>query len=234
MHTENRSWGYGLAARLTVGSLAALMFGTAALMFGLPVMFGNGDHSGDWMLDVTGIVIAGFGLFLTFGLVAYVRTRISLVAGPDGTSLDATVIDGHNLLFAPRFRTIRLPVGRIRSVERRQEIFRTLGLSNMLDSLSIVTDGGERIGLFSNANGSIVRLPLETIAGAIASAARIGVTDDGTVLTAPRGLYGEASSSWTERPLDGAAAIKARRAVTRTLQILVALMMLGVALRACH
>jgi len=224
-----KTWGYGLASRITLGFLAVFMFGIAALLFSLPLMVGNGDRSSDWIVDLTGVIIAGFGIFMTFGLIAVVRTRISL----SGTSLDATVPSGHNWLLVPRFRTIRLPVGEIRSVERRQEIFRTFGLSSLRESLSVVTNGDERIGLFSNVSGSPSTLPFDEIAGAIASAAGIAVTDDGTVLTKASGLYGEASSSWSERRLDETAAIKARGAAVRTLQILAALVMLGFVLRTC-
>jgi hypothetical protein len=143
------------------------------------------------------------------------------------------VPDGHNALLVPRFRTLRLPLGEIRSVERREEISKSLGLSTLRESLSIVTATGERIGLFSNTNGAISALPLDAIAGAIASAAGIAVTDDGTVMAKAQGLYGAASSSWSERPLDAGSAIKARQVAVRTLQILVGLMTLGFVLRAC-
>jgi hypothetical protein len=233
MHSEDRTWTYGPASRIAVAFFVVLIFGVAALFFALPVILGGVDRSGLWFVEGTGVVIAGFGVFMAFGLIVFVRTRLSLVTGLGGMSLEATVPDGHNRLLVPRFRTIRLPVREIGSVERRVEVFRTFGLTSMRESLSIVTAGGERIGLFSNANGSLNRLPLGEIAATIAAAAGVAVTDDGTVLTKARGLYGEASSTWNERPLDAASATKARRAAMRTLQILVALMTLGFILRAC-
>jgi|GEM_PF-2201584 len=233
MHAEDRTWTYGPAARIVVGLLVVVIFGVAGLLFVLPVILGGVDRGGLTIIDVTGVVIAGFGVFMAFGLSAFARTRISLVTGLGGVSLEATVPVGHNRFLMPRFRTTRLPAREIGSVERRVEVFRTFGLTSMRESLSVVPDGGERIGLFSNANGSLNRLPLAEIAAAIAAAAGVAVTDDGTVLTKGRGLYGEASSTWNERPLDAPSASKARRAATRTLQILVGLMMLGFVLRAC-
>jgi hypothetical protein len=229
MHSENRTWRYGLAARIVLGAVAVFMFGVAAFLISIPLTFGAGDQTGDWIIGVTALVTVGFALFVTFGLVAVLRTRISL----DGASLDAMLPNGHNLLLVPRFRTIRLPVTEIRSVERREEISKSFGLSTLRESLSVVTTEGERIGLFSNTNGALITLPLGVIADAIASAAGISVTDDGTVMTKAQGLYGAASSTWTERPLDPASAVKARQVAMRTLQILVGLMTLGFVLRAC-
>jgi hypothetical protein len=96
----------------------------------------------------------------------------------------------------------------------------------MRDALSIVTVSGERIGLFSNTLGSASTLPLDDVANAIAAAAGVPVTDDGTVRTRASGLYGAAASSWTERPLDEADANKARRGVKLTLAICTALLLL--------
>ena len=90
-----------------------------------------------------------------------------------------------------------------------------------------------RFGLFSNADTALIRLPLAQIAGAIAAAAGVAVTDRGTVLTTAKGLYGQASSSWTEPPLDAAATAKARRATAITLQIIMGLVALTFILRAC-
>jgi hypothetical protein len=198
------------------------MFGIAALFFSLPFMYDNGDHSGDWIIAVTGLVMIGFGIFMTFALVAVMRTRITL----DAAMLEATVVGGHNWLLVPHFRSIRLPLSDIRSVECRSEVFRQLGLSSMRDALSIVTVSGERIGLFSNTLGSASTLPLDDVANAIAAAAGVPVTDDGTVRTRASGLYGAAASSWTERPLDEADANKARRGVKLTLAICTALLLL--------
>ena len=233
MQMDSRTWGYGVGARIVLGFLAAFMFGVAALLFSVPALAGETDHSGDGFVYGTGVIMAGFGLFLTFGLIAIARTRIALEDGIAGTLLDATVPNGHSWLLVPRLRTIRLPVAEIRSVERRQEVTRSFGLSSLRDALSVVTATGERIGLFSTASTALIRLPLDEIAGAIAAAAGVAVADDGTVLTKASGLYGEASSSWTERPLDAPAAGKARRAAYLTLQIIVALMSITFIVRAC-
>jgi hypothetical protein len=147
--------------------------------------------------------------------------------------LDATIPTGHDRLLVPHFRTIRVPVGAIRSVERRREIVRLLGFSSIEDALSVVTAGGERIGLFSSSEMAAVHLPVDEVAGAIAVAAGIVVTDGGTVLTRSDDLYGAASSSWTETPLDAVAARKARLAALRTFQIMFGLMTLTFVLRAC-
>jgi hypothetical protein len=194
---------------------------------------GGTDPTGNAIMYVTGFIMAGFGLFLTFGLIAVARTRIALETNAGGTVLDAMVPGGHNLLLVPRLRAVRLPVAEIQSVERRQEVARSFGLSSLRDALSVVTTNGERIGLFSTADTALIKLPLPAIAGAIAAAAGVAVTDDGTVVTKASGLYGEASSSWTEKPLDAPAANKARRAAAVTLQIVVGLVMLTFVVRAC-
>jgi hypothetical protein len=105
-------------------------------------------------------------------------------------------------------------------------------MSTMRDALSIVTTGGERIGLFSNTLGSADTLPLDDVANALAAAAGIAVTDDGTVLAKGSGLYGAASSTWTERPLDPVTANKARHSAIVVAQICSALLLLTFVLRA--
>jgi hypothetical protein len=212
-----------------LGFAAAFMFGVAALLFSLPLLLGGSDPSINAIVYVTAIIMAGFGLFMTFALIGAVRTQISI----RGTSLDATVPHGHSRLLVPRFRVIAVPLEQIRSVDRRQEAFGSFGLMSLRDSLSIATSGGERIGLFSNPARPAARLPLDDIAAAIASGAGITVTDAGTVWTKAAGLYGEASSSWTEPPLDKTSAIKVRQAAVRTAQIVGTLVLLVIALRAC-
>jgi hypothetical protein len=103
----------------------------------------------------------------------------------------------------------------------------------MRDALSIVTTGGERIGLFSNTFGSSDTLPLDDVAEALAAAADVPITDDGTVLGHGSGLYGAASSTWSETSLDAASARRARNSVVLTVQITTGLLLLGVLLRAC-
>ncbi|HET6275171.1 MAG TPA: hypothetical protein VFE16_04440 [Candidatus Cybelea sp.] len=224
-----QTWRFSLAARIGLGVLAAFIFSIAALIFSLPLMYDNGDHSVDWIVILTAIVIVGFGIFATFALIVAIRTEITLGA----TALEATVVAGHNLLLVPRMREVRLPLAQIRSVERRCEIFRRLGLYTQREALSIVTADGERIGLFSNTLGTLSTLPIDEVANAIAAAAGIAVTDDGTVWAKGSGLYGAASSSWTERPLDAASASKARRAAVLTVQICTALLLLTFVLRSC-
>jgi hypothetical protein len=208
--------------------LAAFTFGVAALLFALPTVFG-GDRSGDWMVLLTGLAMAGLGTFASFGLTAAVRTRVTL----DAQTLDATVVAGHSALLVPHFREVSLPLSEIRSVERRCELFRTLGLFTTREALSVVTAGGARIGLFSNTLGNASTLPLDEVADAVAAAAGVPVTDDGTVRTKGSGLYGAASSSWSESPLDQASASKARRIALATAQICTALLLLTFLLRAC-
>jgi uncharacterized membrane protein len=226
---NGKTWRVALGTRIAIGFLAAFMFLIAALMFGLQFTFRAADHGGDWIVVLAGFVMTGFAVFATFGLIAVVRIHLTIGAGV----LDATVVDRHNWLLVPHFRSVRLPLSDIRSVERRCELFRQLGLSTMRDALSVVTAGGERIGLFSNTLGSSDTLPLDEVADAIAAAAGITVTDDGTVRTKGSGLYGAASSSWTEKPLDSATASRAQRAVVVTAQICGALLLLTFVLRAC-
>jgi hypothetical protein len=230
MQTNARTWGYGLGNQILLGVLAAFMAGVAVFLIFLPGMAGApGDAGINWMIYATAAVMFGFALFVSFALVSLVRTRIRL----DASFLDATVPGPHNRLLVPSFRTIHLPVAEIRSVERRQEVTRGLISSTLRESLSVVTAAGERVGLFSNTLGPSMQLPLGEIAGAIAGAAGVGVTDDGTVLTKAPALYGQASSDWTERPLDAASANKARRRALLTLQVCGALVLLTIALRAC-
>jgi hypothetical protein len=212
-----------------LGFAAVFMFGVAALLFSLPLLLSGSDPSINAIVYLTAIIMAGFGLFMTFALIGVVRTQISI----SGTNLDATVPHGHSRLLVPHFRVIAVPLEQIRSVERRQEAFRSFGLINFRDSLSIVTTGGERIGLFSNTLGPTRQLPLDDIAGSIASGAGVAVTDAGTVWTKAAGLYGEASSSWTEPSLDETSAIKVRQIAVRTAQIVGTLVLLVIALRAC-
>ncbi len=229
MPATDRTWRFGTSTRVMIGFVTVFMYGVAVLLVSLPFMAGvNDDPVANAMIGATAIVMVGFGLFMTFGLIAIVRTRI----GIDATTLHATVPSHHTLL-VPHFRTIALPLAQIRSVERRQEAVRSFGMINLRESLSVVTTAGERIGIFSNTSGPASQLPLDEIADAIASAAGMTVTDAGTVWTKSGGLYGEASSSWSERPLDETSATKVRRAATRTAQLFMVLLLLVIALRAC-
>ena len=204
------------------------MFGVAGLLFSVPFLFASTDAGIIAMDGAIVLVMAGFGVYLTFWLIGAARTRISIT----GTALAATVPHGRSWLWGPRFRTIALPLGKIRSVERRQEIVQRLGLTKLRESLSVVTSTGERIGLFANGGGA-ASLPIDEIAAAIASAAGIAVTHDAPVLSGATDLYGEASSSWTEPPLDAASATKARRAAAITGSVVLALVFLTVMLRGC-
>jgi hypothetical protein len=214
-----RTWRVALVTRIAFGFLAAFLLGIAGLMFALPIMYGGKDDLADALIIASGLVQLGFGVFATFALAAVVQTHVTL----DEKTLEATVIEGHNWFLVPRFRSFRLSLRAVRSVERRSEIKRMLGMSTVREALSIVTTGGTRIGLFSDTLGSADTLP---------TAAGIAVTDDGTVLTKGSGLYGAASSSWTERPLDAATASKARRAAIVTAQICSALILLTFVIRA--
>ena len=214
---------------LDIGVVVVFMFGVAAFLIGIPLLVPGNLTGVAWVLDVCGLVVAGFGCFMLSGLIAFSRMQISL--SPAG--LDATLTAGNSRWLVPRFRTISLTVAEIRSVERRDEISRMLGLSTQFQSLSIVTTKGERIGLFSNAATAAAKLPLEEIASAIAAAAGVPVSDGGTVLIKRAGLYGDASSSWTEQPLDPVNAVKAKRTAALTMQILVGVVMLCAVLRAC-
>jgi hypothetical protein len=229
MHPSPATWSYGRGNQILIGFVAAFMFGVAALLFNLPALVGGAGHDTDWMVECFAIVMTGFGVFVSFGLTAVVRTRISL----DANALDATVPAHHNWLLIPSFRSIALPLSEIRSVERRREIVRWFGVTSLRESLSVVTAGGERIGLISNTNGPSIQFPLSEIADAIASAAGTSVTDAGTVRSNAQGLYGEASSNWTEPALDPASASQARRIAIRTAQICGVLVLFTIALRAC-
>lgn len=222
-----RTWRFDLTTRIALVFLAAFMFAMAAILFSLPFVYGGG-RSGDWTIALTGIVMTGFAIFATFGSIAATRTRVTLGA----TTLEATVVAGHNWCLAPQFREILLPLSEIHSVERRCEIFRTLGFLTMREALSVVTTRGQRVGLFSDTLGNAGTLPLDEVANAIAAAAGTPVRDDGTVRTKGSGLYGAASSSWGERPLDEVRARKGRRAAIATAQICSAILLLTLLLRA--
>ena len=223
-----RTWRFSLATRIGLSVVAAFMFSIAGLLFDLPFMVGNGDLSGDWIVFLTAVVMVGFAVFTTFALIVALRTRVTLSA----TTFEATVVSGYNALLVPRLREVRLPLSHIRSVERRREVFRSFGFSTMREALSIVTVAGKRIGLFSNTLGTLSTLPIDEVADAIATAAAITVTDDGTVRAQGSGLYGAASSSWTELPLDAPSAAKAQRAALLTAQICTGLLLLTFILRA--
>jgi hypothetical protein len=229
--TTDRSWGYGAVTLVVIGAAALFIFATATLFFAIGVIVpgGAGDAGTMWFLRACGAFIAGMGVFMCFGLVAMARTRIRLT----GTLLDATVPDHHNVFLVPHFRTIRLDVRTLRSVERREEIVRWAGFPTMRGSLSVVTADGERIGLITAPYGTGATLPLDDIGAGIAAAAGTAVTDDGTVMSKAPGLYGAASSSWTETPLDPARAAKAKRGVVMTMQIVFMLFMLTTLLRTC-
>jgi hypothetical protein len=224
---KGKTWRVALSTRIVIGFLAVFMFVIAAVMFDVPFMVGGTDHSGDWIVDVAALVVTGFGVFAFFALVAALRTHLTLGA----TSLEGTVVEGHNRLLVPKFRSFRLALSDIRSVERRTEMFRTAGLTTMRDAVSLVTTAGERIGLFSDTLGSAQTMPVDDVSNAIAAAAGIAVTDDGTVRTKGSGLYGAASSTWTETPLDATSAIKARHTALFTAQFCTALLLLVFVLR---
>jgi len=227
--TANRTWGYAALSKIAIGVVAAFMFGFAALLFSLPSQGISKDHSADWMVYLTGVILAGFGIFVSVGLSVALRTRISI----DARDLNATFPDHHNWLLVPSFRSVRIPLTDIHSVELREEIFKTFGLSNSRVALSIVTASGERIGLVNATNGSASTLPVDDIAAGIAAAAGLPITDDGTVFSKVPGLYGVAASTWSEPRLDEKTAGEARRTVVRTMQIVAGLMLLGFVLRAC-
>jgi hypothetical protein len=224
-----RAWGFALSAKIILGIGAGFMFGFAALLFSLPLLAPPADAASLWIVDATGAVLLGFGCFFVFGLIALARSRLSIVGG----NLRATIPDHHNWLLVPSFRKVAVELGQIRSVERREEAVRAFGFTTMRQSLSIVMAGGERIGLFTNTDNAVGQMPLDEIAASIAAGAGIGVTDDGLVLSRAAGLYGGASSAWTETPLDAAGAAKVRRAVARTAQIVTALLLLTLLVRAC-
>jgi hypothetical protein len=224
-----KTWAYGVGARVLLACLTLLFLSIGVGFLGLPFWVGGGYNGAYLVVAATGLIMLGFAAFMGFGLIAAVRSHISL----DATTLDA-VLPGHRTwLLLPTFRSVRLPLAQIRAVERREEIVKMLGLSSLRDALSVVTDTGERIGLFSNANTAAIRFPLDEAAAGIAAAAAVPLTNVGTVLAKGGGVYGEESSTWTERPLDAASASKARRTATLTIQILTGVMMAIFILRAC-
>jgi len=223
------TWRVGLAPKIILGIGAGFMLGFAVLLFCLPLIAAPVDATSLWIVDGTGAVLLGFACFFVFGLVALARSRVSI----EGSTLHATIPDHHSWLLVPGFRTVAIELGQIRSVERREEAVRAFGLMSMRRSLSIVTASGERIGLFSNTDNAVGQLPIDEVAAAIASAAGIGVTDDGLVRSRAAGLYGAASSAWTETPLDPAGAANVRRAAARTAQVVAAVLVLTLAVRAC-
>jgi hypothetical protein len=225
-----QTWRFGTSARVVIGIGAAFMFLIALFLFSLPFWIGgSADATSTAMIDVTGALMAGFGTFFLFGLSAMARTRVTL----DGSLLAATVPAGHNWLLVPAFREVRLPVSQIRSVERRQEIYKWAGFGSLRETLSVVTQSGERIGLFTNTVGPASQLPIDDIAAALARAAGVEVVDGGTVISKAPGLYGQPSSTWTETPLDAATAQRKRAGVARTSQIVFFLVMMTLVLRAC-
>ena len=228
MQTKPRTWRYALSSQIMLAILTVFMFAAAALIVATPALVGGPASGFDYTIPIFAGVIACFGVFAFFGLLAVVRTRVSL----DATTLSATVPGDHVAFLIPTFRAVRLPIAEIRSVERREEIFKQFWTTNLRDSLSVVTKAGERIGLVSATVGTI-QFPLDEMADAIARAAGVEVTDDGTVRTKAPGLYGEASSSWTETPLDEKSANAARDRVLLGMQIAAGLILLGVVLRAC-
>jgi hypothetical protein len=225
----SRNWGFGLAPKVILGVGAGFMLGFAVLLFCLPLIATPVDATSLWIVDATAAILLGFACFFVFGLIALARSHVAI----DGSVLRATIPDHHNWLLVPSFRTVAIEVAQIRSVERREEAVRALGFTTMRQSLSIVTANGERIGLFSNTENAVGQMPIDEIAAAIAAGAGIGVADDGLVNSRAAGLYGAASSAWTEKPLDAAGAAKARRAGARTAQVVGALLLLTLLVRAC-
>ncbi|HEX3468396.1 MAG TPA: hypothetical protein VHT05_09990 [Candidatus Elarobacter sp.] len=224
-----RTWRYPLAGRITIAVLAAALIGTGLFIALIPFFAGGGDAVVYAILGTCGAIVVAFGLFLALGFSAFARTVVAL----DASALRAVVPVERGWLIVPRLRAIDLPPATVRAVERRTEITKFLGLSTVRQALSIVTTGGARIGLLTAAETSMVRLPLDEIAAAIANAAGITVTDGGTVYSKAIGLYGAAASDWNEPPLDVPAAQKARRGAAITLQIIVALMAVTFIVRAC-
>ena len=229
MTTPAQTWRFGTPARVVIVIGAAFMFGIALFLFSLPFWLGAPDPGISAMIEGTALLMAGFGTFFLFGLSAMVRTRITL----DGSLLEATIPAGHNWLLVPAFRDVRLPVSQIRSVERRAEIYKWAGFGSLRETLSVVTQNGERIGLFTNTVGPASQLPIDDIAAALARAAGVEVVDGGTVISKAPGLYGQPSSAWTETPLDAATAQRKRAGVARTSQIVFILVMMTLVLRAC-
>ena len=231
MQTDTQTWAYPVAARVMFAILTAFILGIAALLFSLPLIVptAGSDATTLWITDITGFFMVCLGLFLAFGLIAISRTRISVGAG----ALVATITDHHNIFLVPHFTSYRIPLTEIRSVERREEVVKSFGLTSIRDSLSIVTASGARIGLVTNARGASVGLQIGPIASGIAAAAGLPVTDGGIVSSKAPGLYGEAASTWSEAKLDPASANRARTAAQRTMQLVLLMAMSVLVLRAC-
>jgi len=225
-----RTWRYSLAARVGLGLAALFLYGVAVFIADIPAIAGGPpDPVAGWILAACGAGIAALASFMAFGWLAVVRTRITV----GGTALDAVVPDRHDWLLVPHFRTVHVPLASIARVETRQEVARSAGFPTLRDSLSVVTAGGERIGLVSATAATAAQLPVAAIAAGLAAAASVAVTFRGTVRTKDQGLYGIASSHWDEAPLDAASAAKARHGAVVTAQIVFALMMFTMLLRGC-
>lgn len=228
MTQPERTWGYNLGSKIFVAVLALFTLGLGLVFMWLPLGFGA-PAAALWVLEICGLLMAAFGAFLAAGFGVFVATHVTL----DGATLRALVPEERGWNPVPRFRSIVVPVAEIRAVERRTEIVKVMGMSSARQALSVVDAAGRRFGLFSSADTTLIRLPLDTIAAAIAAAAGVQVVDLGTVIAGAPGLFGAESSSWTEAPLGAVAAAKARRAAAVTLQIVVALTALTFVLRAC-
>ena len=230
VETSARVWRYGTANSVLIGGAAGVMAAVGIFILGIPLLLGGGDVTTASILGLSGLGVFAMAVFMAFGFVAMLRTRIRLA----GVMLDATVPAGHNALLVPRFRTVHVDdVTTLRAVEKRDEIVRSFGFSVLCESLSIVTAAGDRIGLISDEYGYGMPFPLEAAGAGIAAAAGRDVADAGIVRAkASAELYGAASSNWTEPRLDAASAAKARHSAVFTARIILVLTMLTIVLRA--
>ena len=61
MQSGTRTWKYGLGMRIVIGVVVVFMFGVAAFLIGIPLLVPGNLTGVAWVLDVCGLVVAGFG-----------------------------------------------------------------------------------------------------------------------------------------------------------------------------
>lgn len=134
----------------------------------------------------------------------------------------------------PRLIRADIPYSDVRSVESREEIYSTFGLTTMLRAYSLVTRDGTRLPLGVMAENAGFQMPFDRAAALIAERAHTGIVVRGAVRVG--GILHSMISDvppWSAEPLSANELAAAQRRATITLQVIGLLVMSVALLRAC-
>jgi hypothetical protein len=223
-----RAWTYGWLRRGLLTFVAALMLVLPLMLLGAAL---TAEIGAALLLLAFALPLLALTAFLATIAAAAWRTRVALVGG----DLMLRVPAWRGGFPFPRYTHRRIPLTEIASVEVREELARSLGLSTVTKVASVVTRAGERTVIATAAGGELDALPVGAMAGAIAAAAGRRVTDRGMVEAGPSlaTLLGRAGPAWDAPTIAPDQARRERSRALQILQLVSALTAMLLLLRAC-